>query len=143
MLRLNLNTSPAWIDLWPGVRVKVLPITSALIAEAVRSLTGLAPEAGPEVRFVHFTTAVARLAIVEWEGIGDIEGAPIDPTPEGISALMDIHQLNQAFRDLYVSKGFLLSAEKNVLSPLPNGTSVGAGNIADPVMESAPSARPN
>ncbi len=145
MLRLNLNTRPAWLDLFPGIRVKVRPITSALITEAARDpeMKGLPVDTDPELRFVHFAKAVAKLAILEWEGVGGEDGQVIDPTPEAISALLDMHQINQAFRVAYVSLGFLLADEKKGSAPLPNGTSVRAPDTAADATASAPSARPN
>lgn len=145
MLRLNLNTCPAWLDLHPGVRVRVLPITSALITEAVRDerLRALAADTDPEVRFVHFATAMAKVAIIGWEGVGDADGQPIEPSPEAIGALMDLHQINLAFRASYVAQGFLLADEKKGFAPLPSGTSEGAPDIAPDATASAPNVRPS
>lgn len=39
MLRLNLACEPSWLDLVPGVRLRVAPLTSAILAEARASDT--------------------------------------------------------------------------------------------------------
>lgn len=143
MIRLNLETKPCWVDLGHGVRVKVVPITSALIAAASSSaeLTGLPPETTTDVRMSVLGSVLARLAILEWEGVGDEAGAPLDPTPDGITALMDLYQLNMAFRDAYLLKGFMVAAEKKGSAPLPSGTLAGAPTIAAPAPASAKNAQ--
>ena len=35
-----------------------------------------------------FEKALARRAVLAWEGIGDADGKPIDPSPEAIDALL-------------------------------------------------------
>ena len=37
-----------------------------------------------------FAKALARRAVLAWEGVGDADGKPIDPSPEAIDALLDI-----------------------------------------------------
>lgn len=142
MLRLNVKTGPAWLDLGFGVRLFVAPITSAMIATAAKrlDLAELPGDADPEVRFIEFAKAIAQVAVIEWDGVGDTEGNPIEPTDDAVAALMDLHQLNLAFREQYVAKGFLLVTEKKGSAPLPNGTSEGAQTTAEPVSEPAPSA---
>lgn len=133
MLRLSLKTEPQWHEVWPGVRVLVRPITSAIIAAAKADpdFLGAAPNAAPETFTVLFTRAVAKVAVIAWEGVGEDDGAPIkDPTPEAIGRLMDYHQIADVFWRDCVSKAFLLADEKKGSAPLPNTTSDGARNIA-------------
>lgn len=145
MLRLNLNARPAWLDLFPGVRVKVRPITSALITEAVRDadMQNLPADIDPDLRMVHFAKAMARVAILEWEGVADADGQALAPSADAIGALMDLHQINMAFRAAYVARGFLLAEEKKDFASLPNGTSAGAPDTAPAATEPVPNVRPN
>lgn len=144
MLRLNLQTKPAWIDLGFGIEVEVVPITTAIIAAglAAPEIRALAPETDADVRFAAVVRAVAKVAIIGWRGLGDTDGNPVEPTPELIGALMDLYQVNQAFGAAYLAKGFLVAEEKKELAPLPNGTSseAKAQNTAADATGSAPSA---
>ena len=134
MIRLNLSREPIWLDLGHDVRVRVAPLTTSLMA-AARSDPAVAalPEgASNETIAVTMAKALARLVVLEWEGVGDAEGNPVPVTPEGIDALLDILPIFEAFQLRYVSKGLLLESEKNASAPLPNGISAGAPSIADP-----------
>lgn len=134
MIRLNLSREPIWLDLGHDVRVRVAPLTTSLMA-AARSDPAVAalPEgASNETIAVTMAKALARLVVLEWEGVGDAEGNPVPITPEGIDALLDILPIFEAFQLRYVSKGLLLEAEKNGSAPSPNGISAGATSIADP-----------
>ena len=42
MIRLNLSNRPEWLDLLPGLRVLVAPLTGAVLAAAPGRYTGLA-----------------------------------------------------------------------------------------------------
>ncbi|MFN3727524.1 MAG: hypothetical protein ACK4SZ_14610 [Allosphingosinicella sp.] len=136
MIRLDLSREPRWLDLGHGVRLRVGPLTTALMA-AARSdpaVTSLPEGASNETIAVVMAKALARLVVEDWEGVGDAEGTPVPVTPEGIDALLDILPLFESFQLRYVSKGLLLEAEKNDSAPLPSGISAGATSIADPVM---------
>ena len=143
MLSLDLTNTPRWYDLAPGVRVQLRPLTTALMV-ATRSdnvLEAVPEEASDEERAVAFAKALARKAILSWEGIGDADGTPIDPSPKAIDALLDIWPIFEAFQLTYVSKGLLLEQEKNVSTPLPNGPSAGATAIVKPARKPARTAR--
>lgn len=145
MIRLNLSREPIWLDLGHDVRVRVAPLTTSLMA-AARSDPAVAalPEgASNETIAVTMAKALARLVVLEWEGVGDAEGNPVPVTPEGIDALLDILPIFEAFQLRYVSKGLLLEAEKNGSALSPNGISAGATNTADPARGSAASAQPS
>jgi len=85
---------------------------------------------------------LGRLAITDWDGVGDDAGKPVDVSPEGIDALLDIWPLFEAFQTEYVAGGLLLDAEKNVSSPLPNGSSAGATDIARAASPAGPTKTP-
>jgi hypothetical protein len=79
MIRINLSPEPQWLDLGHGVRLKLLPLTTALMVAtrsdpAVRDLT---TDASNDTRAAVFAAALARRAVVDWEGVGDAEGAVI------------------------------------------------------------------
>ncbi len=150
MLTLDLTNEPRWHDLAPGVRVQLRPLTTALMVatqsdpavaavpdEATDADPAEVTEAGPAVisdeeRAMVFAKALARRAVLAWDGIGDADGNPIDPRPEAIDALLDIWPIFEAFQLAYVSKGLLLEQEKNASALSPNGPSAGASDTAKP-----------
>jgi pimeloyl-ACP methyl ester carboxylesterase len=147
MLRLNLSSGPEWLDLGHGVRVQVTPCTSAIMAaargnDAVEAL--VAAGASETELALGLAKAMAGIAILDWEGVGDADGSAIPVSPETAAALMDVWPLFEAFQARYVAKGLLLDAEKNAFAPSPSGTSVGATATARPVRRrarTAPAAR--
>ena len=148
MLTLDLTNAPRWVDLIPGLRVQLRPLTTALMvaarADPALDLAAAAGEAGPtatEALALTMAKALARQAILDWEGVGDAEGHPLPVSPAAIDALLDIWPVFEAFQTLYVSKGLLLDAEKNVSPPLPTGSSAGASATARPAKGRARTAR--
>ena len=142
MIRINLSPEPQWLDLGHGVRLLLLPLTTALMV-ATRSdiaVQDLAADASNDSRAAVFAAALARRAVVDWDGVGDADGAVIDVTPEGIDALLSLWPIFEAFNLHYVSRGMLLDAEKNGSAPLLTGTSAGATAIARPAKRSAKTA---
>ena len=143
MLRLYLAAEPRWLDLGHGVRLRVAPLTTALM---VASRSDAAVEAMPatatdEERALTFAKAIARRAVIDWEGVGDADGNPVPVTLAGIDALLEVWPIFEAFQATYVSKGLLLDAEKNVSAPSPTGTSAGATATARPAARRARTAR--
>jgi hypothetical protein len=142
MLTLDLTNTPFWCDLVPGVRVKLRPLTTGLMV-ATRSdpaIANLQKEARTEEAALAMAKALARSAILDWEGVRDAEGAPLVVSPEAIDALLDIWPIFEAFQTVYVAKGLLLDAEKNASSPVPSGSSAGATATALPADPSATTA---
>ena len=144
MLTLDLTNAPRWHDLAPGVPVQLRPLTTALMV-ATRSdsaVGAVSDNASDEERAVAFAKALARRAVLAWDGIGDADGKPIDPSPEAIDALLDVWPIFEAFQLTYVSKGLLLEQEKKRLRALsPNGPSAGASDTAKPARKLARTAR--
>jgi len=134
MIRLNLTATPQWLDLAPGLRLLVGPLTTALMvsARADAAIETMPDTATTEELALAMAKAVARRAILEWEGVGDDKGDPVPVTPEGIDALLEIWPVFEAFQTQYVARGLILDAEKNVSAPLPSGPSAGATGIAPP-----------
>lgn len=143
MLRLNLARDASWIDLKLGVRVKVEPLTTAIMVAArtdpaLRVITSGLPD---DSIAVIFAKAIAARAIVDWEGVGDADGTPIPVSPEAIDALLDLWPIFETFQTAYVAKGLELEAEKNASPLSPIGSSAGATGIAKPAKGAARTAR--
>lgn len=143
MIRLNLTATPAWLTLAPGLRLQVAPLTTALMvsARADPAIETLPEGASQETLALAMAKAIARRAVLDWEGVGDDTGQPLPVSPEGIDALLEIWPVFEAFQTQYVGKGLILDVEKNVSAPLPNGLSAGAKAIAPPAQGAAPTAR--
>lgn len=132
MIRLNLTATPEWLELAPGLRLLVAPLTTALMvsARADPSIETLPDDASQEDMALAMAKSVARRAVLDWEGVGDAMGQPMPVTPEGIDALLEIWPVFEAFQTQYVAKGLILDAEKNGSAPSPSGPSAGATGIA-------------
>ena len=151
MIRLNLIAAPEWLELAPGLRLQVAPLTTALMvsARADAALEALPEEASQEELALAMAKSVARRAVLDWEGVGDAMGTIVHVSPDGIDALLEIWPVFEAFQTQYVARGLLLDAEKNASAPSPNGPSAGATAIARPAnptraaSATAPTARPD
>lgn len=145
MIRLNLTAAPEWLELAPGLRLQVAPLTTALMvsARADATLEALPEEASQEELALAMAKSVARRAVLDWEGVGDAMGTIVHVSPDGIDALLEIWPVFEAFQTQYVARGLLLDAEKNASAPSPNGPSAGATAIARPAKGAAPTARPD
>jgi hypothetical protein len=142
MIRLNLTATPEWLDLAPGLRLLVGPLTTALMVSARADLAveTLSVGATQEEMALAMAKSVARRAVLDWEGVGDDAGNIIPVSPEGIDALLEIWPVFEAFQTQYVARGLLLDQEKNVSAPSPTGPSAGATGTARPVKPAAPTA---
>ncbi|MDP3961796.1 MAG: hypothetical protein Q8Q26_17325 [Pseudorhodobacter sp.] len=134
MIRINLSPEPQWLDLGHGVRLLLLPLTTALMvaARSDPAVHALAADASNNTRAAVFTEALARRAIVDWEGVGDADGNVLEISQKGIDALMSKWLIFEAFQHEYVAPGTFLDAEKNAFAPLPSGPSAGATATARP-----------
>ena len=144
MIRIQLSPEPQWFELGHGVRLQLLPLTTALMV-ATRSdpaVQSLEADASNDSRAAVFAAALARRAVVDWAGVGDANGNVLEISPDGIDALLSLWPIFEAFNLHYVSPGMRLDAEKNGSAPSPTGTSVGATATAKPVKRSARTARP-
>ena len=142
MLTLDLTNAPHWCDLVPGVRVRLRPLTTALMVSARGdpAIADLPEGAATEEAALAMAKALARRAILAWDGVGDADGTPIEPSPEAIDALLDLWPAFEAFQTHYVAKALLLDAEKNGSAPLPTGPSAGAKATALPAARPVPTA---
>lgn len=120
MLRLAPpERSPIWLDLLPGVRVQVRPVSvSAMLlarAAAGEALKNAGEQEDGTVKAGEaFTRSLARSGIVGWEGIGDADGMPVEPSPERVGQLLDHWPAFDAIDRLYVAPALTQDAEKNV-----------------------------
>ena len=142
MIRLNLTASPSWLTLAPGLRLQVAPLTTALMvsARADPAIEALPDTATQEELALAMAKAVARRAVLDWEGVGDDAGNIVPVSPEGIDALLEIWPVFEAFQTQYVARGLILDAEKNVSAPSPTGPSAVATDTARPAKLPAPTA---
>lgn len=143
MIRLDLSSAPKWLDLGSGLRLHVLPVTTAIMVAARNdpAVEALPKDASQEQMALVMAKAVARRVVTDWEGVGDADGKPVAVTPDGIDALLDIWPVFEAFQTRCLAPHLMLEAEKNVSSPLPSGTSAGAKATARPARARARTAR--
>lgn len=145
MLRLEIAPAPRWIDLLPGVRLRVAPMTSAVWLAARAECADVLDEtaSGGAEWSVGVVKAVAGRLILGWEGIGDADGGPIEPSAPAISALLDRRDAWEAFEARVFAPWYLLSAEKNVFAPSPGSTSPGATIAVDATGSALPAPAEN
>ena len=142
MIRLNLTATPQWLELAPGLRLLVGPLTTALMvsARADSAIEAMPDTATTEELALAMAKAVARRAVLDWEGVGDDAGNIVPISAEGIDALLEVWPVFEAFQTKYVARGLILDAEKNASAPLPTGPSAGAIATAPPAKRAAPTA---
>jgi hypothetical protein len=124
MLTLDLPAEPYWLVLPRGVRVEIQPVTPAIMAAAQsaasRRLAAVRqgdPELDPDLArglaFAFLVKALARHAVVSWEGIGDAAGQPMPLSPEAVERLMDLDDIAAAFWERATAPVAAVSAEGN------------------------------
>ena len=88
---------------YPGSGVRVFLAAGITdIRSDPAAVQDLAADASNDSRAATFAAALARRAIVNWEGVGDADGTVIAVTPEGIDALLSLWPIFEAFNLLYV-----------------------------------------
>ena len=99
MIRINLSPEPQWLDLGHGVRLQLLPLTTALMVatRADPAVQALDADASNDSRAAVCAAALARRAIVDWEGVGDEAGHVLEITPEGIDALLSLWPIFEVY----------------------------------------------
>ena len=114
-IRLNLGAEPRWIDLLPGVRVQVAPVTTSVMALARRDagIDKMGADPAEEEIGIAIVRAVARRVVVDWEGVGDEDGEPLAVSPDGIDALLEVWPAFEAFQNAVLGPQLLLDQEKN------------------------------
>ncbi|MBL8668053.1 MAG: hypothetical protein JNM48_11385, partial [Rhodospirillales bacterium] len=82
------------------------------------------------IRTAALIKALARLAVLDWDGVGDAAGTAVPVTLENVDALMDLWPIASAFESTYLGPALLLDTEKNASGPVPNGTSAAGPSTA-------------
>jgi hypothetical protein len=129
MLTLSILTEPTWIDLPQEVRLRIRPVTTAVVAaaqsaslreaEALRDagdpggLDLADPDIAKGLGFALMVKALARYAVLEWDGVGDTDGTPLPCTPENLALLMDLDEMATAFWRAAFAPVAAVSAEGN------------------------------
>jgi hypothetical protein len=157
MLRLDIKKEPYWLEMQADVRLKVKPLTSALMhmaqAAAVRRMLAVQAERKarlesgadasdlPDLEIdlvrnaMSATTLHSELAIhsiIAWENVfAPGTETPAELTPEHIAELMEIWFINQEFGRKYARQLDLLETEGNDSRPDANGTSVTGRDTAE------------
>lgn len=134
MLKL-VRQEPEWKDVLPGVRILFAPVTTAALRAAQRAAAVVfraAADLGAEnveEATLDAGDGISRellaRAILQWEGVGDADGNPVDPTPEWIGVFLDDPTCFQAADAVYVHPWLDREREKNGSSPSPSGISAG------------------
>jgi len=148
MIRLDLPKEPYWMDMPHGVRLFVRPLTTAVYEAASArgrrlarqlceeyaevkavggSIEGLPdvsdPDAVAGLSQLIFVQALARSAVVAWEGVAAANGTRAPVTPGNVDALMLHHRVAEAFVVDYTRTLAELVSEGNASRPSPSGTS--------------------
>jgi hypothetical protein len=129
MLTLSIPTEPSWIDLPQKVRLRIRPVTTAVVAAAqsasLREAEALRdagdpggldlsdPDVAKGLGFALMVKALARYAVLEWEGVGDASGEPLPCTPDNVALLMDLDEMATAFWRAAFAPVAAVSAEGN------------------------------
>jgi hypothetical protein len=129
MLTLSNPTEPTWIDLPQEVRLRIRPITTVVVAaaqsaslreaEALRDtgdpggLDLADPDVAKGLGFALMVKALARYAVLEWEGVGNASGEPLPCSPENVARLMDLDEMATAFWRAAFAPVAAMSAEGN------------------------------
>jgi hypothetical protein len=117
MLKLNTDREPFWLDLVPGVRAQFRHISVAAILLARTAAADVLRAGGDDAMVkagIAFTRSLAHSGIAAWEGIGDADGNPVEPTKNTIEAALEHWSVFDAIDRLYVGPALIQDAEKNV-----------------------------
>ncbi len=150
MLRLNLKKEPYWMQLPASVRVRVRPLTTAVMSAAqsqvIKHIIAMreACKTDPTLPDIDdegtrlalseslLIKALARGAIIEWEGVMLPDSDALAPiSDQTLGDLMDIWFVAQEFWKQYTSSLALLDTEGNGSGLAPNGTLAAGQDIAE------------
>jgi hypothetical protein len=147
MIDLSQRSEPYELELPYGLRVTVRPLTTAGMAaaqaaarrvvEAIerqireRTEAGLPPDGLPDLSAegerdgFYQAQLIRELAVrhvTSWAGV-ELAGGPAPPTPENISAAMELYPVGERFFQELTLRQVLLNAAKNGSGPSAAGTS--------------------
>lgn len=160
MLKLSRRTEPEWIELVGGAAVHALPPSSVLVymararaealladlvsaGEAVTKAGGFisggfdtqSEDGKAGLTHMLFVVSLAELAIVDWRGVGDVDGKPLKFDASLVVHLLADSTASDLFQRRYLTPIHEVVDEGNVSRPLPNGNSGRAG--AAPTVKAA------
>jgi hypothetical protein len=139
----RLAQKERWVELPHGVRLRVAPLTTVMVAAAQaaarrRALELLGKEDVPEqenlrrgVALMLTIQALGRECIRAWEGVVDEEGAMVPAAPEAIEVLLSHEEMAFAFFDAVMTPLRVVEAEGNASGPAPHGTVAAGQNTAE------------
>jgi hypothetical protein len=134
MLRLQ-SKETFWIEPLAGVRVHMRPIGPKAFRAAQEAcfdaLGGDNPD--PEEASFAIERELIRRGIIEWEGVGDLEGHLLPVTPEAIDLYVSDPRTFVPTAALYVTPFLLRDLEGNASAGSLNGT----GTKATPAKDTA------
>ena len=157
MLKLNLKKESYWLTLLADVKVKVRPLSTAVMSAAqasvIKQITQLRQErkarleAGADVSDLPdvddedtrigvtealLVSALARGAVIAWEGVMDQTGTAEAPfNDESLRELMSIWFVAQDFWKQYTAEISLLEIEGNASGLAVSGTSAAGQTTAE------------
>ncbi len=165
-VRLSMPREPYWIALGFGVRHRVRPASTALVAtlkakadrlaremmdpvEAER-LAGImdAKDLSQEDLFaglfrLYLAILVCQAATLEWEGYEDGDGNPLPVTDDNVAAAMRLPLISDAFLSKYFEPFAAAAEEGKGSGSSPNGTMAGGRPTAmDAASDGAKAATP-
>lgn len=133
MLTLDVPTGPRWLDLPEGVRVRIRPVTTAVIeaaraaadrgmAEARQAEGEIALDREVGLRMALLIEGLAQHAIIDWEGVADAAGQALPVSPAAITQMMTQHyHIAAAFWVQATAPASEVAAEGNGCAPAPPG----------------------
>lgn len=140
MLVLDYKKEPFWLDLAGCFRVRVRPFNSMIHAAALDALDSALPDipAQPDApaaiqnraRWARQVIEVAKLVVIEWEGVVDDQNQPLKATKDRVEWVFDIPVIHQDFSEKYLVPGLIMGVEKKPFAPAPHGTLAGAQDTA-------------
>ena len=138
MLKLQ-PTEAEWLEVLPGVRVKFAPITIKAV-RAAREATRIA--LGEDATDFEgagdaLSRELIRRGILEWAGVGDRDGEPLEVTSESIEMFLADPTALQATNRIYVMPWVRRDLEGNGYAGSPSGIGVGATPAKDIALSSA------
>lgn len=157
MLKLDLKKEPFWLELRRGLRVRVRPLTTAIMTAADSTARKLVADlreerqqrvaAGGDLSDLPdlenedavsglaasvMIKALARMSILEWEGVARADSdEPAPVNEQTVNDLMDIWFVADAFWKQYTRPLDMLEAEGNGSGPAQNGTSAAGPDTAE------------
>lgn len=149
MLKLRKRAPSLTLNVLPGITVTVPPLTIAVLRAAEnaghRAMADFMRAAGVEnmsdldkgqMSDMEGAFAQARLAflaskITAWDGIGDDDGAPVEPTPEFVALFVGEPGAATAFLAAYDASAKPEIAEKNASPVSGTGEPAAAPNTAE------------